>query len=350
MPSPPRSATRAPSGGRSSSSGEFGVASDAAESRSVARAGARARAARRGRGLRGDRRLLARRRPLGPRAICRQAEELVDESIELFRALAGSPERIPSPVNIAEIRMQRPRGRPGLGIVFEDTLQPFVEISCDAAVSYVLANQAGIARARGDLARARALLDESAARFEAAGDERGPGGGARPARLPRARRGGRCRQRTALSSRRSSCAPGRATGAGAGSCSSGLGLIDTTPATTRAPSAIWPRLASIFRRAGDRWGLASALWRTADLAFARGRRRRCGGGAAGGARGARGDAAGALDREHARRARRGGGAARRRRAAAALLADARERYAARDDALGVADVEERLERALLRGR
>src|SRR5207302_6426156 len=27
----------------------------------------------------------------------------------------------------------------------------------------------------------------------------------------------------------------------------------------------------IFRRAGDRWGLASSLWRTADLAFARGR-------------------------------------------------------------------------------
>ena len=52
-------------------------------------------------------------------------------------------------------------GRLGLRIVFEDTLQPFVEVSCDAAVGYVLANQAAIARARGDLARARALLDES---------------------------------------------------------------------------------------------------------------------------------------------------------------------------------------------
>ena len=36
-----------------------------------------------------------------------------------------------------------------------------------------LANQAGIVSARGDLARARALLDESAARFEDSGDERG---------------------------------------------------------------------------------------------------------------------------------------------------------------------------------
>src|SRR5213076_1152632 len=77
-----------------------------------------------------------------------------------------------SPVNIAEIRMSLPGGRP-LRVVFEDTLQPFVEISCDTAVSYILANQAGIVRAGGDLARARALLDESGTRFEDAGDEAG---------------------------------------------------------------------------------------------------------------------------------------------------------------------------------
>jgi hypothetical protein len=78
------------------------------------------------------------------------AEELVAQSIEIFRALAGSPERIPSPVNIAEITSEL-EGRPGLRLVFEDTLQPFVEISCDAAVSYALANQAAIARERGHL-------------------------------------------------------------------------------------------------------------------------------------------------------------------------------------------------------
>ena len=100
------------------------------------------------------------------------AEELLARSIELFGALAGSPERIPSPVNIAEIRAE-PGGRPGLRIVFEDTLQPFVEISCDAAVGYVLANQAGSCARAATLARARALLDESAARFEDAGDELG---------------------------------------------------------------------------------------------------------------------------------------------------------------------------------
>ena len=44
-------------------------------------------------------------------------------------------------------RMSRPDHGPLIRLVFEDTLQPFVEISCDAAVSYALANQAGIARA-----------------------------------------------------------------------------------------------------------------------------------------------------------------------------------------------------------
>ena len=115
-------------------------------------------------------------------------------SIELFGALGDSPERIPSPVNIAEIRADQPGGRPGLRVVFEDTLQPFVEISCDAAVGYVLANQAGIARARGDLVRARELLDESAARFAASGDDARQGGRARASRVPRARRGRRSRR------------------------------------------------------------------------------------------------------------------------------------------------------------
>ena len=58
-------------------------------------------------------------------------------------------------------------------LLFEDTLQPFVEVSCETAVSYALANQAGVARGLGDLSRAHALLDESRARFEAAEDDAG---------------------------------------------------------------------------------------------------------------------------------------------------------------------------------
>jgi predicted ATPase len=270
-----------------------------------------------------------------------RAEELLTRSIDLFGVLAGSPERISSPVNIAEIRMGQPAGRPGLRVVFEDTLQPFVEISCDAAVSYVLANQAGIVRARGDPARARALLDESSARFEDSGDEAGMAAVlVRRAYLelaegafPAARRA----LEEALELRRA-----RSDRRGLGLALAGLGFVDTTAGDYQSAERHLAEARDLFRRAGDRWGLASALWRTADLAFARGNLD---------------DAETAL-----LEARRVLGPTQRARwiantlaglaevallrgdeqRASALLADARDRYAARDDAFGVADVEERL--------
>jgi predicted ATPase len=270
-----------------------------------------------------------------------RAEELLARSIDLFGALAGGPERIMSPVNIAEIRTSQPGGRPGLRVVFEDSLQPFVEISCDAAVSYALANMAGLVRVRGDLVRARALLDQSAARFEDAGDEVGRAAvlvrraylelahGA----LPAARRA----LEAALELRR-----GLRDRRGFGLVLAGLGLIDTTAGQYRGAERNLAEARDIFRRAGDRWGLASTLWRTADLALAEG----------------------SLDRaqEALVEARAVLGPTQRERwiaytlaglaevavlrgdvqHAAVLLADARDRYAARDDTLGVADVERRL--------
>jgi tetratricopeptide (TPR) repeat protein len=89
-----------------------------------------------------------------------------------LRRLAGSAERIPSPINVADLRSDQ-AGQLALRVVFEETLQPFVEISCDAAVGYVLANLAAIARVRGDLAWARVLLDEADERVAQADDERG---------------------------------------------------------------------------------------------------------------------------------------------------------------------------------
>jgi predicted ATPase len=268
------------------------------------------------------------------------AEELVAQSIEIFRALAGSAERIPSPVNIAEITSELD-GRPGLRLVFEDTLQPFVEISCDAAVSYALVNQAGIARERGELGRARALLDESAVRFEAAGDEHGQAAvlvrrgyfelaeGALAEARENLERALELRRR--LNDRR-----------GVGLVLSGLGLIDTAAGDYRSAEQHLAEARDIFRRAGDRWGLASSLWRTADLAFVRGRLD---------------DAENALQEALAVL-----GETQRERwiantlsglaevallrddvdRASALLADARARFAARDDLSGVANVDERL--------
>jgi tetratricopeptide (TPR) repeat protein len=104
----------------------------------------------------------------------------------------------------------------------------------------------------------------------------------------------------------------------------------------------------MFRRAGDRWGLGSTLWRTADLALARGQL----------------DEAEATLEEALSVIRPTGrerwiastlaglaevallrGDAER---ASALLVEARDRYASRTDAAGVADVEERL-RELAKG-
>jgi len=277
---------------------------------------------------------------LGDRA---RAEEQVARSIELFGELGDSPELIPSPVNIVEIRAnQAGRGAgPGLRVVFQDSLQPLLQISCSAAAGYALANQAGIARAEGEFVRARELLHESAARFAASGDE--PGKAAvlvRRAYLDLAEGdlpGARAALEDALELRRS-----QGDRRGVGLALAGLGFIDTTAGDYRSADRHLRDARDIFRRAGDRWALASTLWRTADLAFARG--------SADDAEAALQEARSVLEVTQRDRwiantlaglaevAILRGDTAR----AAALLSEAGARYAARDDAAGVMDAEERL--------
>jgi predicted ATPase len=270
-----------------------------------------------------------------------RADELVAESIELFRGLEGSPELIPSLLNIADFRMSQPDDRPVIRLVFEDTLQPFAEISSGAAVGYALANQAGLARIRGDHARARALLDESGARFDAANDDAGRAT-VRVRRAYLAHAEGDLPDASAqlesvlelrrqLGDRR-----------GAGLALAGLGLFATSAGDYARAERHLTDARELFQRSGDRWGLASTLWRIADLAFARG------------------DVEGA--EAALQEARSVLGATRRERwiantlaglaevavhrgdidEATVLLEDARDRYAARDDAQGVEHVEERL--------
>jgi tetratricopeptide (TPR) repeat protein len=57
---------------------------------------------------------------------------------------------------------------------------------------------------------------------------------------------------------------------GLGLVLAGLGLIDTAAGEHARAERHLAEAREMFRRAGDRWGLASTLWRTADLAFARG--------------------------------------------------------------------------------
>lgn len=198
-----------------------------------------------------------------------QAEELVERGLDLFAPLARCSGRVISPLNITEVRAHRPAGVPGLRIEFQDTLQPFVEVSCEEAISYLLANQAGIARARGDLGRARALLDESAARFEAAGDERGIAAvlvrraylDLADDELAAARRdlGKALELRHAHGDWR-----------GLGLALVGLGVIETAAGEYGKADDHLSEARGIFRGAGDRWAFASSLWASADLAFARG--------------------------------------------------------------------------------
>src|SRR5207237_1406069 len=58
---------------------------------------------------------------------------------------------------------------------------------------------------------------------------------------------------------------------GVGLVLTGLALVDTAAGNHARAERHLARARELFRRAGDRWGLASALWRTADLAFARDR-------------------------------------------------------------------------------
>jgi predicted ATPase len=270
-----------------------------------------------------------------------RADDLVGESAALFGALTGSSELIISPINIAEIRTTPAGERSGLRMVFEDTLQPFLEISCDVALGYVLANRARLAGARGDLARAHALLGESASRFEASHDARG-----RTVVLVRRAylllaEGDVAAARSALEEalvlRRD-----QGDRRGVGLVLAGLGQIETTAGRYAGAERHLAEARGMFRRAGDRWGLAGTLWRTADLALVRGRLD---------------DAEAALQEARAVLLTTGrerwiantlAGLAEvallrgDRQRARALFADARDRYAARDDALGAAEVEERL--------
>ena len=224
-----------------------------------------------------------------------------------MRTLAGSPERIPSPINVAEMRSSDPPARPGLRRRLRGH---------PPAVRRGLVRRGRRLRARepgGDRAR-RAATSRGPGRCSTrrpngsrqTGDERGRAdvlvrraylelaeGSVREARA--------CLERALLLRRQLNDRRG------VGLVLSGLGLIDTAAGELRE------------RRAAPRRGPRDLPARRRPLgarehALADGRprprarpSRRRGGGAAGGAGGARRDAARTLDRAHDRRTGRGGG-------------------------------------------
>jgi tetratricopeptide (TPR) repeat protein len=194
---------------------------------------------------------------------------------------------------------------------------------------------------RGDFDRARALLDESSRQFLEAGDERGQidvlvrrgflhfvEGAPEDARA--------CLEQ-ALAFRR-----GLNDRRGIGLVLSGLALIDTDAGDYENAERRLGEARNMFRRAGDRWGLVTALFRTAELEIERGRIDI--------AEAALEEARIVLDETRQERWNGHMFAALAEIAvlrddeerAVALLGEARKRYAAKQNSIGVATVDERL--------
>ena len=231
--------------------GECGIAPDAGRRRAaLARAGARDRPPRGLRRRRGDRRLLDGRRASGSPGSRPRAEELVARSARALRARwPARASAIPSPVNIAEIRTTELGDRPALRIVFEDTLQPFVEISLRDG-GRLRARQPGrrsCARAATSRVPARCSRRARRASRPPATSAAGPTVLVRRG-LPRARRRRARRGARGAGAGAGAAAGTRATGAGSGSCSPASGSSRRPPATTSSAERASPRRASIFRR------------------------------------------------------------------------------------------------------
>jgi predicted ATPase len=196
-----------------------------------------------------------------------EAEGRLSESAALFAALSESAETVPALVNFAEASANEP-GSPAPRLVFEDTLQPFAEISCRVAAGYVRLNWAGLARSFGDLDRARMLLDEALASFEENGSERGCADSwARLAHLELAE--GRVEDAVALFERARALRQRLGDRRGTALALVGLGQTAMEVGEHRRAARLLREAADTFRRAGDRWGLASTLWRIAELELAR---------------------------------------------------------------------------------
>ena len=235
------------------------------------------------------------------------AEELLIESAASFRRLAGSGERILSPLNIAEMRSERPL-RAARG---EDRLRG------DAA-----AVRGDLLR-DGDRLRARQPGDDRArsrrARAGAASCSTRPASASPAPRTSAGRPTCSCAVRTSSSAQGSPDAGARVSASarcelrrgmrdrrGVGMALLAVGLVETVSGeydASRAAAVGGARAVPPRRRSLGAGELAVADRRPGDRARATRRRR---GRAAGGASGRRGDRAPGLDRGHGRDARRGG--------------------------------------------
>jgi predicted ATPase len=197
------------------------------------------------------------------------AERLCAGSFELFGRLESSEEPVPALVNVGEMLRRNP-ATPGLHLAFEDTLQPFADISCAVAAGYVLINWANVARSTGDDREGRSRLDEGLSHFERIGSDHGRADAwARLANLGLSE--GRLEEAAGLFDRALRLREQLGDRRGVALALVGLGQVATLRGDQARASDLLQEALATFRRAGDRWGLVSTLWRIADLELARGR-------------------------------------------------------------------------------
>jgi predicted ATPase len=198
-----------------------------------------------------------------------EAEQLCAESFVLFGALVDSEESVSALVNVAEMMRPTP-DTPGVRLAFEDTLQPFADISCSVAAGYVLINWANVVRSAGEDDRARKLLEDGLAHFEGIGSDQGRADAwARLANLELSH--GRLDEAADLFERARRLREQLGDRRGSALALVGLGQVATRQGDHARAGELLEEALATFRRAGDRWGLVSTLWRIADLELARDR-------------------------------------------------------------------------------
>ena len=199
-----------------------------------------------------------------------EAERRFAESFALFGALESSADSVPALVNVAEAVRRPDPNVPGLRLAFEDTLQPFSDISCPVAAGYVLINWANVVRSAGDDRRARSLLEDGLAHFERIGSDQGRADTwARLANLELT--DDRLDEAAALFERARRLREQLGDRRGGALALVGLGQVATRRGEHERAADLLQEAADTFRRAGDRWGLVSTLWRIAELERARDR-------------------------------------------------------------------------------
>ena len=199
-----------------------------------------------------------------------QGEDLLQQSLRLFRSVGDPSELAPPLLDLGEVLVPEPVTGT-LRMTFQETFSSFQDVPCPTAVGYVLGNLGMIARGEHDLARARASLEEALSVFEDLGDDRAIGHAlGRLGNLATAE--GDHRRARALLERSVEIRRKIGDARGMSLAESNLGALAIAEGDLEAAATILERTAEIFRRRGDRWGYAGTLGNQSSLALARGDR------------------------------------------------------------------------------